>query len=49
MNTPRTAIRLLSMTLAAVLTLSVMWGLDALAAPDAAASQMACAAVRAPA
>jgi hypothetical protein len=49
MNTPRTAVRLLSLTLAAVLTLSVMWSLDALAVPDAAAPQLACAVVRAPA
>ena len=49
MTTPRTAIRLLSLTLSAVLTLSVMWSLDALATPDAAAPQLACAVVRAPA
>lgn len=49
MTTPRTAVRLLSLTLSAVLTLSVMWSLDALAMPDAAAPQLACAVVRAPA
>jgi hypothetical protein len=41
MNTRHTATRLLSFTLAAVLTLSVMLGLDTLAAPDTAATQLA--------